>query len=102
MNGIGNIYQKYSRCFSSYASKGQANLSKNIKQFKNVLDFDILSNRTDIIFNDALLKDFLDQDWNWRTISASEKLSVSNQFIIDNQEKDWDWGMPFPRTTTYY
>lgn len=84
---------KYSRCFSSYASKGQANLSKNIKQFKNVLDFDILSNRTDIIFNDALLKDFLDQDWNWRTISASEKLSVSNQFIIDNQEKDWDWGI---------
>lgn len=83
---------EHSKCFSDYSgSKSQSNLSKNIRQFKDVLDFGILSNRNDITFDDSLLKEFISEDWNWKSISSSEKLSVSNEFLIENQDKDWDW-----------
>ena len=83
---------EHSKCFSDYSgSKNQSNLSKNIRQFKDVLDFGILSNRNDITFDDSLLKEFISEDWNWKSISSSEKLSVSNEFLIENQDKDWDW-----------
>ena len=84
---------EHSKCFSDYSgAKNQSNLSKNIKQFKDVLDFGILSNRNDITFDDSLLKDFNSEAWNWKSISSSEKLSISNDFLIKNQDKDWDWG----------
>lgn len=83
---------EHSKCFSDYSgSKNQSNISKNIRQFKDVLDFGILSNRNDITFDDSLLKEFILEDWNWKSISSSEKLSVSNEFLIENQDKDWDW-----------
>ena len=83
---------EHSKCFSDYSgAKNQSNLSKNIKQFKDVLDFGILSNRNDITFDDSLLKEFNSEAWDWKSISSSEKLSVSNEFLIKNQDKDWDW-----------
>ena len=83
---------EHSKCFSdSIRLKNKSKLSYNIKQFKDVLDFDILSKRTDITFDDSLLSEFCLEDWNWKAISASENLSVSNEFIINNQDKGWDW-----------
>ena len=83
---------EHSKCFSDYSgAKNQSNLSKNIKQFKDVLDFGKLSNRNDITFDDSLLKEFNSEAWDWKSISSSEKLSVSNEFLIKNQDKDWDW-----------
>lgn len=83
---------QHSKCFSGNSNTtGQSNLSKNIRQFKDVLDFSLLSDRSDIIFDDTLLNDFIDEEWNWKVISGSNKLSVSNQFLIKNQDKDWDW-----------
>ena len=83
---------EHSKCFSDYSgSKKQSNLSKNIRLFRDVLDFGILSNRNDITFDDSLLKEFGSEAWDWKTISSSEKLSISNEFLIENQDKDWDW-----------
>lgn len=81
---------EHSRCFSEN-SKQKDLLIKNIKIFKDFLHFEILSTRTDITFDDSLLTKFCKEGWDWKAISASEKLSVSNDFIIDNQTLDWDW-----------
>ena len=82
----------HSKCFSSTVNTtGQSSLSKNIRQFKDVLDFNLLSNRSDIVFDDSLLNAFIDEGWNWNVISCSNKLSVSKEFLIQNQNKNWDW-----------
>ena len=81
-----------SKCFScNSGSKDQTNLSKNIKQFKDELDFQLLSVRNDIFFNDELLSEFNNENWNWAAISSSDKLLVSNEFLIEHQDKGWDW-----------
>jgi hypothetical protein len=80
---------QYSRCFSN--SKDRKVLYKGIKQFKDVLDFQVLSERLDIIFDDELLSKFLTENWNWESISASDRLSVSSKFLNENKDKNWDW-----------
>lgn len=81
---------QFSRCFASHP-KDENNIIKNIQQFKDNLDFNLLSKREDVKFSDLLLNTFLEEDWNWKSISASKKLNISNSFLIDNQDKDWDW-----------
>ena len=78
-----------SKCFSEYKKREHQN--KNIKQFKDLIDFKILSTRTDITFDDFLLEDFISERWDWQAISKSNKLRISNEFLISNQDKDWDW-----------
>lgn len=81
-----------SKCFSgTLTTFNQSKLSTNIKLFKDVIDFSILSGRPDIVFDDKLLNDFINEKWDWETISKSNKLAVSNKFLIENQNKDWDW-----------
>ena len=81
-----------SKCFSgTLTTFSQSKLSTNIKLFKDVIDFSILSGRPDIVFDDKLLNDFINEKWDWETISKSNKLAVSNKFLIENQNKDWDW-----------
>ena len=80
----------HSRCFSS--TRDSSNLIKNVRQFKQVLDFTLLSERNDIYYDDALLKEFIDENWNWIAISNSEKLSISTKFLTEHQDKGWDWG----------
>lgn len=81
---------QFSRCFASHP-KDENNIIKNIQQFKDNIDFNLLSKREDVKFSDLLLNTFLEEDWNWKSISASKKLNISNSFLIDNQDKDWDW-----------
>lgn len=82
-----------SKCFSGISTtSAQSKLSDNIKMFKDVVDFSLLSGRADIVFEDNLLNDFINEDWDWKAISRSSKLAVSNNFLIENQDKDWDWG----------
>ena len=81
---------QFSRCFASHP-KDENNIIKNIQQFTDNIDFNLLSKREDVKFSDLLLNTFLEEDWNWKSISASKKLNISNSFLIDNQDKDWDW-----------
>lgn len=83
---------QYSKCFSGCSSTySKTNLSSIINLFKDVVDFNILSSRSDIVFDDALLNDFINEEWDWKSISGSNKLAVSNRFLIENQDKCWDW-----------
>lgn len=83
-----NYLSENSKCFSNNAG---SRIVDNIGQFKKFLNFDILSHRTDLNFDDELLKKFIFEEWNWNFISSSEKLVVSNSFIINNKDKDWNW-----------
>ena len=58
--------------------------------FKDVIDFSLLSGRSDIVFDDNLLNSFINEEWDWKAISESNKLAVSNKFLIKNQDKQWD------------
>lgn len=83
---------QHSKCFSdTTTTSGQSKLSTNIKLFKDVVEFSLLSVRPDIVFNDNLLNNFIDEDWNWKAISESSKLRINNNFLIENQDKDWNW-----------
>lgn len=77
-----------SKCFSNNAGPKRID---NIKQFKELLNFDILSHRTDINYDDDLLNNLISEEWDWNFISTSEKLKVSNEFLINNKDKDWNW-----------
>lgn len=81
-----------SKCFSSTSTTfDQFKLSNNIRMFKDVIDFSLLSGRSDIVFDDNLLNSFINEEWDWKAISESNKLAVSNTFLIKNQDKQWDW-----------
>ena len=81
-----------SKCFSGDSTTyGQSKLFDNIKMFKDVIDFSLLSVRSDIVFDDNLLNSFINEEWDWKAISKSNKLVVSNKFLIENQNKEWDW-----------
>lgn len=83
---------QYSKCFSDTSTtSGHSKLSSNIKLFKDVIDFKILSSRSDIVFDDTLLNDFINEEWDWKAISGSNKLAISNKFLINNQDRNWDW-----------
>lgn len=77
-----------SKCFSN--SFGKNNIS-NLKQFKNKVNFKLLSRRSDFTFDENVLKKFEKYPWDWSALSTSENLSVSYNFIIEFKNKDWDW-----------
>lgn len=72
-------------------SQSRTQLHKNLRQFQDALNFGLLSSRSDITFDDSLLKKFNAEAWDWKAISASEKLAIKEDFLIDNQDKEWDW-----------
>lgn len=83
-----------SKCFSSTnTTYSQTKLSDNIKAFIDVVDFSLLSGRSDIVFDDNLLNSFINERWDWAAISGSNNLCISNKFLIENQDKEWDWGI---------
>lgn len=59
--------------------------------YKNKIDWQALSRRQDVMFDDKLLERFITQNWDFFALSNSKGLNIGNQFLLKYSDKDWDY-----------
>lgn len=77
---------EFSSCF-----KKEKDFVKRFKKFSKFINFQLFSKRTDSDINEKLLEKFINENWDWRTLSSNETVKISLGFISNHQDKPWDW-----------
>ena len=55
------------------------------------MNFGLISTREDINIDDDMVQSFIEEEWNWKALSANNSTKISFGFIFENREKAWDW-----------
>ena len=64
---------------------------KYMRKYKDRLDFSLISTREDININDEMIKNFVNEEWNWASLSCNPNIHLSFDLIFGLREKPWDW-----------
>lgn len=72
-------------------NKKSFDLERLIK-FKNKIDFDIVSSRTDCTIDLKLIQRISGASWNWQLLSVNPSLKLDSDVFFEKFiDKDWDW-----------
>lgn len=63
----------------------------NLRKYKERINFALVSKRTDICLNEETISSFIDEHWDWATLSANDNVELSIDFVLANKDKTWDW-----------
>jgi hypothetical protein len=69
------------------SSNGEANLRK----YRKNINFALLSKREDICLTEDIIESYIDETWDWSSLSANPKVELSIDFVYNHREKDWNW-----------
>ncbi|MGI4761978.1 MAG: DarT ssDNA thymidine ADP-ribosyltransferase family protein [Janthinobacterium lividum] len=76
-------------------------LTDTLWRFASVLDWPLLSLRTDVRWRTRLLREHRSRPWNWAALSASPALWIDDETLQQLQAKPWNWAAlsanPAPR-----
>lgn len=72
--------------------------NKNFKQFKNYIDFPILSARQHSGVTQKTIEITIDKNWDWAALSQNTSIEFDIKFIIEQSTKPWDWQALSQRT----
>lgn len=64
---------------------------RNFYKLKPYIDFDLLSKRQDSGVNKKLIKDNLEELWNWSAISNNLSIKLDINFVKECSNRPWDW-----------
>ena len=64
---------------------------KYLRKYRDRLNFGLISIREDINIDDDMVQSFIEEEWNWKALSANNSTKISFGFIFENREKAWDW-----------
>lgn len=68
-----------------------AHKGKYLRKYRDRLNFKLISTREDINIDDDMVDSFIEEDWNWQSLSSNHCTNITFGFIFKNREKDWDW-----------
>lgn len=77
---------EYSSCFRK--DKG---FEDRFNEFIDFIDFQYFSKRIDSDINEELLDEYIDKNWNWKTLSCNDSVKFTITFISKHKDKNWDW-----------
>ena len=72
--------------------------NKNFKQFKNYIDFPILSARQNSGVTQKTIEKNIDKNWDWAALSQNTSIEFDIDFIKKQCSKSWDWQALSKRT----
>lgn len=64
---------------------------RNFYKLKSYINFDLLSKRQNTGVNKKLIKDNLEELWNWGAISNNLSIKLDINFVKECSNKPWDW-----------
>ena len=67
------------------------NQDKYMRKYRNRLNFGLISTRGDIGIDDDMVQSFIEEEWNWKALSANHCTNITLGFVFENREKAWDW-----------
>ncbi len=70
---------------------GPKNIVKHIQRFARYINFDILSQRTDLNIKEKDFEKLADLPWSWPFISKNTGVEISTLFITKHDSLNWDW-----------
>lgn len=64
---------------------------KYLRKYKDKLNFSLISIREDIGIDNEMISSFINEGWNWKSLSENKSIRLSFDFIYGLKEKPWDW-----------
>lgn len=64
---------------------------KYLRKYKDRLNFALISTREDIGIDNEMISSFINEEWNWKSLSENTSIRVSLNYIFSLKEKPWDW-----------
>lgn len=64
---------------------------KYLRKYKDRLNFSLISTREDIGIDNKMISSFINEEWNWKSLSENKSVDLSFDFIFGLKEKPWDW-----------
>lgn len=62
------------------------------QKFERFINFEVISNRKDALFDFEILNKFNDKNWDWEALSSNESLKIEKEILLNELlEKPWDW-----------
>lgn len=55
------------------------------------IDFALISKRTDIVINNAIILALIDKNWDWNALSSNRYIVFDTEFIEQTKNKPWNW-----------
>lgn len=74
-----------------YCLKTENNGEANLRKYKDIINFSLLSKRLDIGLSESMLESYIDEAWDWNALSSNPNIQISIQFVSTHKEKKWDW-----------
>lgn len=78
-------------CQHSQMFHGSKNIVKHIRDFENYINFEILSEREDLILKAEDLEKVANNPWSWSKLSKHTGISITTEFVLQHENLDWDW-----------
>lgn len=88
---------KYLTTYSKIFDRGK-DFKRNFYKFKQYINFDELSKRKGTGVNKDLIRDNIDNGWNWIALSNNISVKLDIDFIKEFESKPWDWQALSART----